>query len=199
MLNVAALKPSDIERLKSEGLTLIDKLEILASLQVMFRDVRPDGGADSDRIYMAAQMLSMAGVWEKIASAELAVVFRHASKEATAAFLEGLPHDYAMELALNVIIEPEHVGIFGVSIDTGIPVQDRRLAGFGSFKVGRLKSDSTTWSLLEHQGRAPDEYDVISRPDGSITLIPRDPTRSRGVPRAELSMSHIFAGTELNK
>lgn len=105
MVNVATLLPSDVERLKSEKLSNEDRTAILSSVSVMLQTVRPDGGADSDRIYMAAQMLDMANVWEQIDAAALAKAIVQAPADARKDFLEGLPHNYAAEVAHNILTE----------------------------------------------------------------------------------------------
>lgn len=105
MINVASLRPSDIERLIEDGFSDEDKKAILSSLRTMLLEVRPDGGADSDRIYMAAQMLEMAGAWEQIAVEDLVETISGAPFETIQVFLEGLPHTYGAELAFKMMTD----------------------------------------------------------------------------------------------
>lgn len=105
MVNVASLRPSEIERLQGQALSDEDRDSILSSLKTMLAEVRPDGGADSDRIFMAAQMLDMAGVWGQIQAEDLASTISHAPNEAVKAFIEGLPHNYAAEIAFKLVTD----------------------------------------------------------------------------------------------
>lgn len=112
MINVALIRPSDIERLMSLELADADKASILASIETMLREVAADGGAGSDRIYLSAQSLDMAGVWEQIAADELASVISAAPFEARKVFLEGLPHRYAADVSLAILTQaPENAWI----------------------------------------------------------------------------------------
>ncbi|NKK58857.1 hypothetical protein GFM44_23455 [Rhizobium leguminosarum bv. viciae] len=103
MINVAALMPTDIERLMADGLAANDKASILQTLERMVIEVAPDGGADTDRVYMAASMLSMAKVWDQIGADELAKSLAAAHRITKTAFLDGLPHAYAGNVALALV------------------------------------------------------------------------------------------------
>ncbi|WP_104668665.1 hypothetical protein [Ensifer adhaerens] len=105
MVNIASLRPSDIERLSGGPLSPEDKNSILSSLQTMLSEIQSDGGADSDRIYMAAQMLDMANVWDQIPKEDLAKAVSDAPELAIKDLLEGLPHDYAREVSYLILTE----------------------------------------------------------------------------------------------
>ncbi|WP_143530528.1 hypothetical protein [Rhizobium sp. RU36D] len=93
-------------------LTKSEKASILASIETMLQEVAADGGAGSDRIYLSAQSLDMAGVWDQIAADELAYVISAAPFEARKVFLEGLPHRYAADVSLAILTQaPENAWI----------------------------------------------------------------------------------------
>lgn len=108
MINVAALRPSDIERLSREKLSEDDKDAIIDSVRAMLAETVGDGGADTDRVFMAAQLLDMAGVWSQIPAERLADVVAASPRTSGAPFLEGLPHSYASEVALKVLTAPRN-------------------------------------------------------------------------------------------
>jgi len=99
MINVAMLKPSDIERLSEGPLSHDDANDILTSLRRALNELSSDGGANDDRIYMAAQMLTMAGVWEKLGAEPVARFIADAPESSMKVFIEGLPHAYATDVA----------------------------------------------------------------------------------------------------
>ncbi|SCX31693.1 hypothetical protein [Agrobacterium rosae] len=109
MIDVAALKPTDIEDLSEAALTEQDKSELLSSVLRMLTELAPDNGANSDRIFMSAQMLDMAGVWAQISPKELAKTLLASGPSARRPFIEGLPHDFAAEVSLAIVTEPEIV------------------------------------------------------------------------------------------
>lgn len=108
MLNVAALKPSDIELLREckwdEGIIQ----SVLDSIKQMQIDVRSDDGADSDRIYMAAHFLGMAGAWNHISSVRLANVIGNALPKWKDDFIAGLPDSYAHEI-ISLSLDTEYI------------------------------------------------------------------------------------------
>ncbi len=103
MIDVANLRPSDIERLAEEGLSPGIKDEILSGVSKMVNEVRPDGGADSDRIHLAANLLAMAGAWKSIKAGELARALEGGQQQNIVVFLQGLPPNYNREVAYELI------------------------------------------------------------------------------------------------
>ncbi|OBY03192.1 hypothetical protein BAE36_32075 [Rhizobium leguminosarum bv. trifolii] len=103
MIDVANLRPSDIETLMDEGFSPEAKQGILEGLKRLLSEVRPDGGADSDRIHMTANMLAMAGAGKKIDSYDLALAIVGTNDLNIKDFIEGLPDSYAREVAFHLV------------------------------------------------------------------------------------------------
>lgn len=103
MIDVANLRPSDIETLMDEGFSPEAKLGILEGLKRLLSEVRPDGGADSDRIHMTADMLAMAGAWKEIDAHDLALAIVGTNDLNIKDFIEGLPDIYAREVAFHLV------------------------------------------------------------------------------------------------
>lgn len=188
MVNVASLKPSDIERLGSDELSEVDRASILSSLQTMLREVRADGGADSDRIYMAAQMLDMANVWDQIGAGDLAAALADAPQESIKILLEGLPHPYAAEVAYKILTEEAPVY---VEMDQDSPYRglfagvsssdDQALARAMSDLIVDLGRQSGT----ERYGlRKAHKIRIRLDPHGKAVIVPRF-SEARTVPVAE--------------
>ncbi|WP_106797446.1 hypothetical protein [Rhizobium sp. H4] len=111
MIDVANLRPSDIETLIEEGLSGPTVDAILSGISRMVKEVHPDGGADSDRIHLTANMLAMAGVWKAIQPAELARALDGGQHENIVVFLEGLPPKYNREVAYELITGGDKVNV----------------------------------------------------------------------------------------
>ncbi|QWY83088.1 hypothetical protein [Rhizobium phage RHph_X66] len=103
MIDVANLRPSDVETILEEGVSLDTKNAILAGVSRMLKEIRPDQGADSDRIHLAASMLGMARVWEAVSPSELARAIDGGHKENVTDFLQGLPAPYGREVAFEMV------------------------------------------------------------------------------------------------
>ncbi|MGO7751148.1 hypothetical protein [Rhizobium ruizarguesonis] len=103
MIDVANLRPSDIETFMDEGFSPEAKQGILEGLKRLLSEVRPDGGADSDRIHMTADMLAMAGAWKEIDAHDLALAIVGTNDLNIKDFIEGLPDSYAREVAFHLV------------------------------------------------------------------------------------------------
>ncbi|MBX4919988.1 hypothetical protein HJA76_09730 [Rhizobium bangladeshense] len=103
MIDVANLRPSDIERLREDGISQGVKNAILEGLNRLLREVRPDGGADSDRIHMVASMLAMGDVWRRVDAKELAAAIAYANELNIKSFIEGLPERYGRDVAYHLV------------------------------------------------------------------------------------------------
>lgn len=97
-MDIAALRPSQIEQLIA-NISDQDVIDILAGVADLLGNFEADGGADSDKIYMAAHLLSMTPLWSKIAAEQLAAVLLRSDVGARAEFLKGLPNDYAKQVS----------------------------------------------------------------------------------------------------
>lgn len=107
MIDVAVLKPSQIEDLSSRPWSDADKRDVLNGIADMLDKTFSDGGADSDRIYMAASHLTTAGAWRAISAIELARVVGAARLDAQNDFLDGLPSDVAGLVSREILRQLE--------------------------------------------------------------------------------------------
>ncbi|MDH6269168.1 hypothetical protein M2360_004594 [Rhizobium sp. SG_E_25_P2] len=107
MIDVAVLRPSQIEDLSSRPWSDTDKRDVLSGIAEMLDKTPSDGGADSDRIYMAASHLTIAGAWQAISTIELARVVGAARLDAQNDFLDGLPRDVAGLVSREILRQLE--------------------------------------------------------------------------------------------
>jgi hypothetical protein len=98
MIDVAVLRPSQIEDLAERAWSQAEKVDVLDGISDMLGKTPSDGGADSDRISMAATYLTLAGAWRVISATELADTVKAFSREAQNDFLDGLSSDFAHQV-----------------------------------------------------------------------------------------------------
>lgn len=183
MINVADLLPSEIERLRDEGVSADDQKAILASLDRFLAETNPDNGADTDRIYMAACMLTMANVWGKISTEEIAQILSNCVPANRKAFLEGLPHEFAGDVAISMVGKDD-LSLLTLAAGSAIvdrPVQSRKLKPFGDLNSFNLFNQSIPVVSLDeiarHMAPVKGRYAIFVGSDGKfVAAAPEDQT-----------------------
>ncbi|OCP17032.1 MULTISPECIES: hypothetical protein [unclassified Ensifer] len=98
MINIAALRPSDITTLDHRLSDQSFAQDFLAALAKFLTEVGPDGGADSDRIFMAAVQLTQAKAWNHFDATALRKALSSVPQDAMVIFCDGLPTTLASRL-----------------------------------------------------------------------------------------------------
>jgi hypothetical protein len=91
MVDIANMRPSVLRKLH-ENLADPDYAEeILASLASYLASAAPDGGVDSDRLYVVGLQLSNAKVWDHVKPEDVIRRAGHISSETLLTFTSGMP------------------------------------------------------------------------------------------------------------
>lgn len=94
MVSLRAIRPTFIVELDENLADPAYRREFLNAVHPLLSEIRVDGGAGSDQIYMAACNLTQGLAWNHIDSDTLAEAARFAPAEAVEVFSEGLPGDF---------------------------------------------------------------------------------------------------------
>ena len=183
MINVAYLKPSDIEKLKSTVLDLESKAALLAGIQSLLSEVEPDGGADDDRIVSSAEALSMANVWKQIPPVELANSLADCHRSSVGLFLSGIPREYAGEVSFQLVLleaaAEKEVGVsvsgYGRNLVSGFTASER--IGLTGSRPDPFSADvSTYWRWIkENRPRLSGSVFFLDANGNVLTQLP-EPT-----------------------
>lgn len=110
MIDIASLRPTDLKALDQH---LSDKefaQDFLAALVKFLNEARPDGGADSDRLFVIAVQLTNAKVWNHVDAIALAATCAAIPRDVMAVFCQGLPAQLASQLLAQTDDPSERAG-----------------------------------------------------------------------------------------
>jgi hypothetical protein len=91
MVDIANMRPSVLRRLNQDLTDAAYAEDFLESLADYLASAAPDGGVDSDRLYVVGLSLSNANVWEHINPANALKRAGHVRSETLLAFTAGMP------------------------------------------------------------------------------------------------------------
>lgn len=91
MVDIANLRPSILRKLPENLADPAYAESILASIASYLAAAAPDGGVDSDRLYVVGLQLSNAKVWDHVKPADVMRRAGHISAEVLLTFTSGMP------------------------------------------------------------------------------------------------------------
>jgi len=95
MVDIANMRPSALRKLHENLEDPNYAEDFLKSLASYLTNAAPDGGVDSDRLYVVGLQLSNARTWERIHPLDVMRRAGHIPSEALLAFTAGMPDDVA--------------------------------------------------------------------------------------------------------
>ena len=97
MVDIANMRPSALRRLNEELTHPAYAQDFLDSLASYLASAAPDGGVDSDRLYVIGLSLSNADVWERIRPVDVLERAGEIASETLLAFTAGMPDAIARQ------------------------------------------------------------------------------------------------------